>query len=72
MDIKDFAIVALALIFILVISILKEKGKNIREDISKKPIYVRWTLYYALILAIIVFGAYGAGYLPVDPIYVDF
>ncbi len=72
MDIKDFIIIFLAIIFILIISILKEKGKNIRESISKKPIYLRWTLYYALILAVIVFGAYGSGYAPVDPIYADF
>lgn len=72
MDIKDFIIVFLALIFILVISILKEKGQNIREIISKKPIYVRWILYYALILFVVIFGAYGSGYAPVDPIYADF
>lgn len=72
MDIKDFAIIFLSLIFILIMSILKEKGVNIREKVSQKPIYYRWALYYALILAFIIFGAYGSGYAPVDPIYADF
>lgn len=72
LDIKDYFILLLAMIFIFIISILKEKGINIRESVSKKPIVMRWCLYYALILAIIVFGAYGPGYAPVDPIYADF
>ena len=33
---------------------------------------VRWVLGCALILAIVVFGAYGAGYVPVDPMYASF
>ena len=33
---------------------------------------VRWVLGCALILAIVVFGAYGTGYVPVDPMYASF
>ncbi len=72
MDKKDFLIVFLALIVIFIVSILREKNINIRESISKKNIGIRWLIYYALILAIIIFGAYGPGYIPVDPIYADF
>ncbi len=71
-DIKDYIILFIALIIIFVISMLKEKRVNIRESISQKPIVLRWSLYYALILFIIIFGAYGPGYAPVDPIYADF
>ena len=60
------------LIIILVTSILKEKDINIRESVAKMNICFRWTLYYALILIIIIFGAYGFGYAPVDPIYANF
>lgn len=72
MDKKDVLIVFLALVFIFIISLLREKNINIRETISKKNIFIRWFLYYAFILAIIIFGAYGPGYIPVDPIYADF
>ena len=72
LDIKDFIVAFLALVVIFIISILKEKKINIRESLNKKNIVLRWALYYALILAIIVFGAYGAGYAPLDPIYADF
>ncbi len=72
LDIHDYIVLILAIIFIFVIGLLKEKGKNIREDISNKDIFTRWILYYALIVIIIVFGAYGIGYEPVEPIYADF
>ena len=68
----DYVVVLVALIVIFIISLLKEKNINIREEISKKNIATRWLIYYLLILAIIIFGAYGPGYIPVDPIYADF
>ena len=39
-----------------VISLLKEKGINIRESVAKLALPVRWLIYYALILIIIIFG----------------
>ncbi len=71
-DRHDALIVAIVCLAVLIVSILKEKNINIRENISKKNIIVRWTLYYALILFIIIFGAYGTGYAPVDPLYANF
>jgi len=68
----DLFIISITLIVIFIISILKEKNINIREEINKKNIVIRWLIYYLLILAIILFGAYGPGYIPVDPIYADF
>ena len=72
LDKYDFRIIIVTLLIVFVISVLKEKQINIREAIRKKPIYIRWTLYYALILFIIIFGAYGDGYVPVDPLYANF
>ena len=68
----DILIIFITLVAIFIIGLLKEKGMNVREEISKKKIVTRWIIYYILILAIIIFGAYGPGYLPVDPIYADF
>ena len=54
------------------LQILKEKNINVREIISKKPIYIRWIIYYILILYVLIFGAYLGPYIPVDPMYANF
>ena len=72
MDIHDFIIIGIFTIVVFIISILHEKNISVREQISKKNIVIRWTIYYAIIIAIIVFGAYGAGYVPVEPMYANF
>ena len=72
LDMFDVALIFIGLIVVLVISILKEKNVNVRDEVEKKHIIVRWAIYYLLILSIIVLGAYGPTYAPVDPIYADF
>lgn len=71
-DIKDYIILFIAIAVIFIVGILREKNVNIREKIAENNIVVRWIFYYILILSVIVFGAYGPGYAPVDPIYADF
>lgn len=71
-DVQDIIIAAVALVIIFVISVLNEKGINIRLSLKKKNIVIRWGLLYALIMFIVIFGAYGKGYVPVDPIYANF
>ena len=62
--------VVVALVFIF--GILKEKNIDIREKLAGKPLVIRWFIVIAAIVAIIVFGAYGAEYTPVAPMYADF
>ena len=71
-DAKDFMIVGIMTFVIFVISILKEKGINIREVLSNRNIIIRWCFYYAVILSIVIFGAYGIGYIPVNPMYAQY
>ena len=71
-DYKDLLILIISLITVLIVSILKEKNINVREKIETKHITIRWLIYYILIFSIIIFGAYGPSYSPVDPIYADF
>ncbi len=72
MDARDYVVLVFGLIGIFIMGILREKGIDVRENISKKKLVTRWLIYYALILLILIFGAYGQGYVPVDPIYADF
>ena len=69
---KDFLIVAVLLGMIFVISLLQERGIHLGTRLIQAPIPVRFAVYYGVILALIIFGAYGDGYVPVDPIYAGF
>lgn len=71
-DVQDMVVVAVALLIVWIISVLKERGIELREALAKRPVAVRWAVVYSLILFIVIFGAYGLGYIPVDPIYANF
>jgi len=71
-DGQDIVVTVAALLIVLITSILKERGMELREILAKRPVAVRWAVMYGLILFIVIFGAYGLGYIPVDPIYANF
>lgn len=72
LDGHDFILIGVVVAVIFIIGLLKEKDINIRESIASKKIVVRWAIYYALIISIIVFGSYGLGIVPLDPMYANF
>lgn len=72
LDVKDFIVVLSAIFLLLVVDILHEKGFTIRTFIAARPLMVRWSIYYAAILIIIIFGAYGSGYIVSDIMYAEF
>lgn len=72
LDLKDYIIVVITVLIVFIIGIMKEKGYSPRSIISAQKLPLRWTIYFALLFFIIIFGAYGTGYVPVDPIYADF
>lgn len=71
-DTLDFVVVGIALVIVLIFSILNEKGISVRELLAKRNIVIRWAFIYAMIMFIVVFGAYGVEYTPVDPMYANF
>ena len=71
-DGHDMVVVAVALLIVWVTSLLKERGIELRETLAKRPVAMRWVVGYSLILFVVIFGAYGLGYIPVDPIYANF
>ena len=71
-DVWDLVIVAVTVVIVFAVSILQERGTPIRTSIARRPTWQRWLVWYALILFIIIFGAYGPGYTPIDPMYANF
>ncbi len=71
-DTKDIAIVLVTVVIVFVISVLNEKGHSVREWLWTHNIAIRWAVMLVMIMYIVIFGAYGVGYVPVDPMYANF
>ncbi len=71
-DKYDVFILAVSILIVFAVSVMRERGIGIRTAIARQNIVVRWAIYYGLILFIVIFGAYGKGYVPIDPIYANF
>lgn len=71
-DSYDFIIVGVIIVLLFFIGIVNEKNKSIRESAYNINVFASFSVSLALILIIVIFGAYGDGYTPVDPIYASF
>lgn len=69
---SDFIVLIIGTIIMFLVSLLQEKGYNLREKISKQNIIFRWSLYYLAIFSIIILGVYGKGYSASSFIYGQF
>ena len=67
-----FLVLAIALFLVWLVGIRHEKGIQIREWIAAKPLPIRWLIYYGVIFAVLIFGAYGLGYNASDFVYMQF
>ena len=72
MDAADLTIAAIGIVIVTIVGILHEKEIHIREEIEKWVLPARWTLWYATIAVVVLFGAYGVGYTLVEMIYAGY
>lgn len=72
MDFHDYMTVIVAFLLIMAFGIIREAGLPYRERFEALPKPVRWLFWYALIMVIVVFGAYGSGYDAAGMIYAKF
>ena len=72
LDRADFIVIIAGTIVVAIVSWIQEKNILGEEGMSRLKLPVRWALIYGLIFAVILFGAYGFGYQPVDLIYAGF
>lgn len=71
-DIADGVIIAVTALIMLFVSTVQERGVHVRDTVAQWNIAARWAVYIGMILFVVVFGAYGAGYDQVDFIYGQF
>ena len=67
----ETAVAVLSLLLLWAVS-LRQRKEPVRESIAKKPLPLRWILWYALLLAVILLGYYGPGYSAAEFIYQGF
>lgn len=68
----DFWVGILAILTIMAVDVMHEKGIQIRELILKQSLWFRWSLYFAAIFVILIFGFYGPNYDAAQFIYFQF
>ena len=72
LDRGDYLLIGATLAIVFFVSLAEEKGRDVRRDIKQLPLPLRWSVYYSVMMAVCLFGAYGVGYMPVELIYANF
>ena len=72
LDYKEFIMAMIGIVVMFAADFIKEKGVNIRESIALKKLPARWLCYISIIVAIVLFGAYGGIYSLLPFIYGNF
>ncbi|MDE7248214.1 MAG: MBOAT family protein, partial [Lachnospiraceae bacterium] len=71
LDWIEAAVTVLSLLVLWTVSLAGRK-EPVRDRIAKKPLPVRWMLWYALLFSVILLGYYGPGYSASEFIYQGF
>lgn len=58
---EDYTILFWSLAALLGVSIVRETVGSVRLQISKANIWMRWSIWFVLILAVLIYGIYGPG-----------
>ena len=59
---SDYLVIIAGALVILVVSILQERsGRQLRDVLEQKSLWIQWSVYLLLIFAVLIFGAYGPG-----------
>lgn len=72
LDQANWNVLLAAILLVLCVDYLHEKGVRIREAISRQWIVFRWLIYIAAVLFILIFGIYGPEYNAASFIYQQF
>lgn len=72
LDWVEMTIVIVSLLILLAVSLLQERGVNLRQRISRMKLPVRWAIWYALLFYTILLGQYGPDFSAAEFIYQGF
>ncbi|MFY7887526.1 MAG: MBOAT family protein, partial [Spirosomataceae bacterium] len=64
----QFSILIMAILGMETIHYL-QRGRSLREQLRQQPTWLRWSLYYGIILSILIFGVFDK---PAQFIYFQF
>ena len=62
LDTANWMVIFISVLIIFAVDFAHEKGVEIREKIGKQNIILRWVVFYAAILALIILGMWGPSY----------
>lgn len=71
-SVYDYIILLVGAVVILCVSVLQERGINLRKELSTKRYWLRWGLSLGCIITIILFGVYGPSYDASSFVYMQF
>jgi hypothetical protein len=69
---KDFNVIYIGIIIMMLVAHKKEMGVNIREKICEQNLWAQWLIMLVSIFAILILGIYGPSYNASDFIYKNF
>lgn len=72
LDAYDLMVALVGVLVVVIVGFIRERKPGLRERIDRKILPVRWIVWYACILTVIFFGAYGSGYSVVELIYAGY
>lgn len=72
LDAYDLIVALVGVLVVFIVGFIRERKPGLRERIDRKILPVRWIVWYACILTVIFFGAYGSGYSVVELIYAGY
>lgn len=71
LDKVNFQLALITIVLLWLISFLQERG-CVRDMIASRNIVLRWTIYFAAIFSVMIFGIYGPGYEASSFAYINF
>lgn len=69
---KDFYVIFIFILVLLVAGVMQERGIRIREKIAEQNLYFRWLLYIGALVVLLIYGSYGPEYAVGEFIYQQF